>query len=922
MSFATSRSIFISYVEDDKAVATKLHEILTEFLGDQTWLRDFDLDGGDLIVEAIDIAIAEANWFIILVSASAMEGKWLKTEANLATIRGIEDLNFKIIVVRLDKSELPRHLEIALKTQYTVDLTEVDDREAEFIRIADYIDKTASTRSRKEVYVDRGEDSDRFSLLARRNRIVFILGWAGIGKSAFVTHSVAEKLHKRTLIVKLTPGHSVDLLARQILRKAHVPQPISTDRTTDQQLISAAIEALKERADRFFLFVDDAEEGLDASNQLLPYLEDFLERFIKADIDTHVILATTRNPDYSASISNSADLLRLEGLADAYVRENIDLWLEGTEKHSQLMNMPEMADLVALVAGHPLAAKMMASYLKVKTPQQLLLSKERKRFQLKFAQYILRSADLTILTDLHRLMLQVLATVREPMLLEDMLAVRELNNYSLEDIHKARWELSDWFLVEQDGEMMSLHSFLGAYYRDQLSLEETRRDGIASDFGHYAYHRTMGFNEELSQILKEDITRDDDIVVRISSDIFRYAIPAGRLLRSVGEDELADKLPIQIKGTLREMVFYFYQDRRDYKKACTYAENWLKVNPQDREIMLYHARCHRNFREPQSLLKAKEIISRLETKDYKKRFAARICREKALIAEFSGDSEKAKDFFREGIKVYTPYPYPENYVGLAQLLLREIDELPYGWEKKQALADEAVELLETAREQSAIFDRFHLGTYVEALIQAGREETAFPLLQEALEDRPLDERLNYRMAEILRKRGQYDEAEIYAVKAHKRRASKAPLTLANIKHGQAEEWIARGRDDIAQEKLNHALLILLEFRPEFGHDQEVADGIKSKIYRTMGDWAKALTAVAKYPNTDNPYTIYEQCRIDLWESEIAQADERYAAALGAVRRAIDRIRRYQIKHDLSRPLQDILLNAETKEGQLELIVND
>ena len=197
-----------------------------------------------------------------------------------------------------------------------------------------------------------------------------------------------------------------------------------------------------------------------------------------------------------------------------------------------------------------------------------------------------------------------------------------------------------------------------------------------------------------------------------------------------------------------------------------------------------------------------------------------------------------------------------------------------------------------------------------------------PLLKEALEDRPWDERLNYRMAEILRKRELYDEAEWYAIEAHGRGAPKAPLTLANIMYGQVQEMLACGKDDIAQEKLNQALQTLSRFRPEFGHDQEVADGIASKIYRAMGDWPKARAAVEKYRNTDNPYTVYEQCRIDLWEAEIAEADERYGAALDAVRRAIGRIKGYEIKHDLSQPLQDILLDAEAKESQLELIVND
>jgi hypothetical protein len=90
------------------------------------------------------------------------------------------------------------------------------------------------------------------------------------------------------------------------------------------------------------------------------------------------------------------------------------------------MNSPDFYDLVQLTSGHPLAAKMIASYLKIKPVDQLLSIKHRRNIQLKLAEYILRSTDHVALDDLHRLILQILAAVGEPMLLEDMLSVKEL----------------------------------------------------------------------------------------------------------------------------------------------------------------------------------------------------------------------------------------------------------------------------------------------------------------------------------------------------------------------------------------------------------------------------------------------------------------------------------------------------------------
>ena len=384
--------------------------------------------------------------------------------------------------------------------------------------------------------------------------------------------------------------------------------------------------------------------------------------------------------------------------------------------------------------------------------------------------------------------------------------------------------------------------------------------------------------------------------VRTSSDVLRYAVPAGRLLRSIGKDSLADQLPIQIKGTLRDMVFFFYQEKRDYKKALEYAERWLAISPSDLEIAIQSARCYRNFRDAESLAKAEQILEALEQHTPSRYFTARIYREKALVREFMGDRQGAKELFNSGINVDLSFPYIENYVGLANLLLKEADELPQYDIKRQALVRRALKFLEEARKnQFVVFDRFHLGMYAEALIEAGEEETALPLLNDALRARPRDERLNYRMAEILRKRGQFDEAMGYALASQRYGHAKAPVNIANIMYGQAQQLFAASKGSEAKKKLGEALQVLATFRPEYGSDQEVADTIAAKIHRTLGEFDAATQLVGKYANTSNPYTIYEQCRLDLIQSESAETKQRVA----------DRIVRYRAEHQLPSALQNI-----------------
>ncbi len=258
-------------------------------------------------------------------------------------------------------------------------------------------------------------------------------------------------------------------------------------------------------------------------------------------------------------------------------------------------------------------------------------------------------------------MLEVLATVRVPMSLDDMLAVSEIRNYDLEEIHSARAALANWFLIEQQGEMMSLHKFLEIYYEEQVNKDPKRLEMIARDFGLHAYRMVMKLNDKLREVAQKDWW-DEPIGVQVTNDMFRYAVTAAKLLRSVGEDELAEQLPIKVSGTLREMAFYFYQIKKDYHKSLRYAEQWLQLNSSDDEVALLRIRCYGSLGSKESMRIARSLIAAIDGRKHSRRFEARLYREKAFIAEKSGLVEEAKAFYKLGIDVDQFSPYSENYI--------------------------------------------------------------------------------------------------------------------------------------------------------------------------------------------------------------------------------------------------------------------
>lgn len=915
-----AKDIFISYASQDKEIAIRLREILYAWFGERVWMRFFDLNGGDLVASILDTAMTEAKWFVILLSDAALQSEWIRKDAHFGTLRSLESDDFRIIIVRLDACEYPQHLRIALQaSEHAVfDLTQKADLEDGFMEIASFIEEAATTYSPEfEVYEGRGSDRDYFRMIARRNKILFVIGWHGIGKTAFVVNSVESAIQNRRLRrIDLTHGHSRDLLAREIIGAMHVtPQPIS-ESLSDDILEASAIDALRKRGHRFALFLDSAQNGLDESNRLLPYLNDFLLDFQQAEIDTWLILATTRNPDYPTELTKTTDIYPLGPLEGEFIREIIYQWLEGYERQGLFSHWSSEAEqLVRLVGGHPLAAKRLAQYLKVQSPKQLLDRSES--FRIGFAEYILREMQ-SALTPEHCSVLQILAVIREPASLSDMLSVKALTNrLSLEAIQQALFELSNLLLLEQKGELIYLHGFLATYYARQIRSDQQLWQDVASDFGLYAFDKAAELHGRLNTAQE---MANEEGVVQLSNEVFRYSLSADRLLRLVGKDELADQLPIRTKGVLRGLVYHFYQEVRDYRRALDYVERWLQFNPDDSDIRLYQIRCLRRLGGKDHFERARELITRMESEEPKLQVQVRLMREKALIAQYEGDIELAKAHFRQAINFdRRQRPYSELHAGLARLLLRETDNLDEWDPKRQALASEAVELLEIAKKEPENFYRFHLDAYVEALSQIGKDEIAAPLLDEALMYRPDDGKLHFRKAEILRKRREYEAATEHAECAVKNGYIPSLITHANILFDQAVELIASGRRDAANEAFDQALEKIRIYKEQYGYtrsasDIEVADSVRSKIYRAKGNLDEAQAIMWEYRGSNNPYSVYEQSVLLVMKSDEAISDERPADAWAHIRDAISCIEDYRF--ELSPQLQNLYDSATTKEEKI------
>jgi hypothetical protein len=148
---AQAPSIFISYSHSDKSVAVALNDAL-EGHGFRTWIDERELRIGDSIIERVATAVAEANYFLALVSASSVESQWCQKELHLAVTGELGREGVSVLPVRIGEVSMPA----ALRDVLYLDL-DPDDVPAAAARIASDLREHAADTQKTAPTTRRGK---------------------------------------------------------------------------------------------------------------------------------------------------------------------------------------------------------------------------------------------------------------------------------------------------------------------------------------------------------------------------------------------------------------------------------------------------------------------------------------------------------------------------------------------------------------------------------------------------------------------------------------------------------------------------------------------------------------------------------------------------------------------------------------------
>lgn len=101
-----STKVFLSYASEDKPTARYIADALKRS-GVSTWFDEWELAGGDSIVQHVERAVTSSDIVLVLLSPASVKSTWIQAEWSAAFSRELNDRAIRIIPVLIADCEIP-----------------------------------------------------------------------------------------------------------------------------------------------------------------------------------------------------------------------------------------------------------------------------------------------------------------------------------------------------------------------------------------------------------------------------------------------------------------------------------------------------------------------------------------------------------------------------------------------------------------------------------------------------------------------------------------------------------------------------------------------------------------------------------------------------------------------------------------------
>ncbi len=855
------KSVFISHSSKDVEFTLELTDELELYFGKERIFVDYhELLAGDNLASVLSKAIGKAKWFILIASETSMNSKWVNEEARLAIHSSIEKSNFGIITIKLDNCKLPEDIRLSLESRKYIDLIK-EGKEKTINDVIEAIETKESTIDyQNDIFVNRGTDLDNLELFFRKTKVLYLAGWHGMGKTSIIKRLAEVQLGIQYIKLELTPGHDEELLLRNLLSLINIPQPDESVsiRSLNETTFFHLTEFLK--SNNVFVFLDEAENLMDAAGEFRPFIKNFIKKYREQNqLKNPLVISLIQKPDLSLEESKDSDIYILKPLKNNHIDISIRKWYKSITSE----NLSESLDLdkaIEMIGGYPAASKYLASYFAFHSTQILKRTKFQATFRKNVAEYIIRSFQ-SEFSDLDNRILQVIAVSRDGISVSQLIRLSIIKNLIpqgkekvIDKVYETIESLSRFLLLEFEGEEIKLHPFLNSLFDPEDKLFKK----ISNQLGN------MFFSEASNIIDQLDREKDGNRVQNLNAVLIKYVSQAKRLLMISGDSIKSDQLPYKFSGHIREVVLTNYQKYRNYPAVIDAAKTWLKIEPNDSEILIYQARA---FRKSGKYKEAEKALNRVLKIIHTDRMKAIVSRELGFTSRDFNDLDTAIYHFENGAsykKLNGEPVYPLVVADLASSLIRRAG--------RKGLSSDASEdyirgekLYRINQKFLNKFDEIHLPAYIDSLIGIGNKEKAVNLLSEALIQYPENSRLNLKMADLISKSGNDEEAIKYAKRAKQGRHQGAIIKLASL-------YIDTDEPELALKELKNYL-------PKSKVNETLKKQIQMRAHVKLRNFVKADTIFSSIEDNEDTYIInarieyfYEFARDSFYSNDHSQAE--------------------------------------------------
>ncbi len=873
--------IFISHSSKDNDFATKLAVHLKDKFGEnKVYIDLFNLDGGSNLATVIPRSIEEANWFILLASKASMASSWVKYEATLATFLDIERENFNILTVKLDDCQFPSELSTQLRMRKYLELSpSIFDK---IVHILQNETGLSVGKTKYEPFVGRGQEQDNIEIAVARHKIVLLLGMPGIGKSSLVRKLATSRFNRDIIQINLRVSHDMELLTRQIISSTGNIQPAENE--DHEFLLDTCIHLLKERINSgAMLFLNDAQNTINFDGEFQPFLRDFLKQYVDASISFPVFIASTRVTTFTPDETLYSLPVRISPLRQDLMIIAIQQWFSFMNPDAHVYSDKELAPLADKLGGHPLAARLVAGSLSFQNITNLSTDTSMTKFQHSIAEFILSKISLI---EIDRFILYAMAVYQSGITIRYLMAIKQIAQLGQSEVLKSLERLSKTLLVSQEFDTYVLHNFILAYFLDE-ALDKKLYQEFANDLAEISYNDTLLIVKSLNKIPKESRTHTNLFYVTLSRNLIQVAIPTHRLLLLTGKRKLLDDIPYKLKGHIREMVFVMYERANNYNSCIEYAKEWLKINPNDSQVMLYQIRAYRQLEQ---YSEAEKLLEKLEQEipNSGSMLHSQIWREKGRIAYQQNNQDLAINLYKAGLREKrdgTPM-YPQINIDYVRSLVAKANFLWDGDPQIQEYYELAYEAIEKARPHIPRFEQFNQGLYAQVLLQTERINAfqAIEMLEGALASQPTKNGQLYLQLANLLKDTNPQKALDYARQAKNSGAKGASLTLVEV-------YLNLRYFDAAVKELD-------SYEPQQERDIIIGKMLRARSYTGKQEYDKSRSILNKLER--NSFVTRSLIENEVAAANAAINQQRYSEAtrlVNEIQNLLQSIRQSNYKYD-------------------------